>query len=272
MNHILNVPIFFNKSNFIDKESILKLINMSSVDKCILFSPILEGNILTYNEKIRIYSNLKKNTTKEMFYEVSSFLSNDELIKLQKINIDALVLTLIKDKKISQNGHVKYILSKTKNLDCPFYIHHEKGMQNAYLNYYSLLLIKRLRKNFRGIIEDNKDYNLINKLIKINDFEVITDFDVSIDNVNYQVESNYSALYPFFYDEIDNYFKYKNVGIINPVLEEYFKYINQTLDDYPISSAIKYMLNKKYNFPIYSRLPYINFTRNETLPLDFILF
>ena len=163
---VLPIPLYQNKTiHFEGLEQLVKKDIFS--DAFVLFSPTSEGNTFLVEEKKEIYQFLKEKTKRNFLYEISGFLSEEESKNIQELKPDGIIFTLLKEAKLSSRGHEAYLRQKMKNMkDIPFYVHHEKGMDDGHLNLLSLLRLKKTFPSFKGILEENMDYSFLMKVMK----------------------------------------------------------------------------------------------------------
>ncbi len=267
----LVIPLLKNKE--VDYPLLKELINQDKkADGFILFSPLMEGNTFSLKEKKEIYSFIKSFEKRMIFYEISSYLSEEEISNIKEIKVDALIFTLLKEKKINSLGHETYIRKKMKEIgNIPFYVHHEKGMDNTYLSFQSIYRLKRNLPNFQGIFEENQDSSLLHKLSAIKDFSYYLSLKEALNTPSaIQIEGIFLDFHALFYKEIDEYFQYQEL-FINSILKRYLLFVDECIALFPRAMAIKYLLSKVYNKEIYSRLPYYTLKKEESDPLDYLL-
>ena len=272
MKKFFLVPLILNKDKNVDYDLVFKLLNKKiDVDGYVLFAPKMEGNLFNANEKKEIYTNLKRKCLLPLIYEVSSYLSDEEINNINIIKPDCLFLTLYKDKKISNKGHEKYIINNMKKINLPFYLHFEEGMESSYVDYQTIIRIKRILPTFKGIYEENKDYTLIKKLSNHEDIDVLTSLIIDLNKPNdIKLNGIVSDLFFTFNDDINEYYKEKEAHFINPLLKDYLIFVENVVDEYPRAMAIKYLLTKRSKIQSYSRLPYYNLNVEEREKLDYL--
>lgn len=266
------VPLILNKNKDVDYSKMKVVLDKNSdLDGLILFSPCMEGNTFSVSEKKDIYLKLKKLCNTKLIYEVSSSLLDEEINILKEIKPDAIMLTLLKEKKVKDIGHELYVINKMKRLNIPFFVHHERDMNGSFLTYKNIVKIKRILPTFLGIFEENPDYNLLRKVSNINNFDVYTTIinDLSRPK-DYKIEGIISDLYLSFKNEIDEYYLELENHFVNPILKEYLEFVESIIDEYPRAMAIKYILARGSNIKMYSRLPYYSLNEQEQEKLNYL--
>ncbi len=264
--------MILNNFKEVDYKLMSILINKNNdLDGFILFSPIMEGNTFQIEEKAEIYKKIKSMTNKLLIYEVSSFLFEEEIHLIKKINPDAIMLTLIKEKKLSSKGHELYVINNMKKLGIPFYIHHENKMDGSYLSYQSIIRIRRILPTFKGVFEENNDYSFIRKLSSLEGFETYTTLINDLNNKDVlNVTGIISDLFLAFKKEIKEYYLELENHFINPLLKDYLEFVENVMNEYPRAMAIKYILSKGNDKKLYSRLPYYVLSKEEKYKLDYL--
>ena len=277
MDLINEMIIPFNKFEEIDLPILNKLISLSKDnynDNFLLFSPLLEGDNLTINEKIEIIKYLDNISSNGIIYfQLSDSLTNNILIDaLNNSKISTIFINPPKNSYYSQEG--LYLLTKAivKLLVNKNIILVNSSMTNHV--FYQFQTIKKLTKKYKniiGIYEDSYDYSLINLLKKhcpnfkiyINEKSLSKAFSLDIDGIISISSIAFGNLYSDLFKDYKN--GYLNEEIVNDI-----KFINEILLFNNNSTLIKTYLKKTNIKSMNVRLPLVTLKKDEE-NLDFLL-
>ncbi len=272
MNILINLPILLSKDFKVDYDEIKSLVNKENSQGIYLFSSSLDGKLFSLKEKKDIVNNIKKITFKKIFYELSETVFEEEIALINNLKVDAVSINLFKDHFLKPKAFEKYVSHILKKIKFPAYLKIEDDHNNCMINYHNIVNIKRINKNFQGLILNTKDISFINKIKSINGLEIIYDFNCLFNDeiISDDFKDVLSSSYIVFDKEIDQYLFEMNKGYINPMLKEYISFINEVITLYPLNLSLKYLLSKKGYKSVYSKEPYFNLTNEEKEKLDYI--
>ncbi len=272
MDLISSMPILLNKDKTVNYNEMQTIINSINDGKGIhLFSSSLEGQTFSLTEKEEIIQNIKQMTNLDIIYETNNYIDNDEIRLINKVKPNYLIIPLFLNSKVKSKGYEKYLNEILKEVKIPTLIKLDDRFENCKINYHSIVNLIRVNKFFYGIYDKSKDNYFSNKLNYLKSIKKYASFSKYLlsDNQN-SIDAVITDLNIITKKEIDQFFYEKELGFINPILNEYLLFIEECISYYPRGMAIKYLLKKNGFKGYYSKSPYYSLNGEEKDKLDFI--
>ncbi len=272
MDLIINLPLLLNKEMHVDYHQMQKIIEFDETVKGVmLFSKENEGETFSLKEKIEIFSKIKNITSIPLIYVNNKLMIEEEINAINYMKPDYVLLSLVKDPKLSSKGFERYVFKIFKCLNSKVILYLDDSFENCKISYKTIVNIMRTKNNFYGIYDNTKDTYFLKKISSLDKIFLSTSLTKYID---YPIKKNLNGIvndfYVVFQKEITQYFYESSFGFVNPVLINYLKFIDECINLYPRSMAIKYLLSKRGYTSCYSKIPYYTLKGDEKNKLDFI--
>lgn len=271
MDLISSLPILLDKNKKVNYEEMKVLIDSLNIKGIHLFSSLLEGQTFSLSDKEEIMKRIKQISKQKIYYETSNSIDNDEIKLINKIKPNYLIIPLFLDAKLKSKGFEKHVQDILKKVKTPTLIKLNDSFLNCKISYSTIVNLCRLNNFFYGIIDETKDNFFINKLNYLSSLKKYTSFSKYLllqnkNNIN-AICTDLNLIIP---KEIEQYFFERELGFVNPVLNEYLMFVDDCINYYPRGMALKYLLKKKGYKAYYSKLPYYLLKGEEKDKLDFI--